>query len=62
MSKGSNKQWHGGKGSARRKNENLKAYEDNWDRIFGGKKKNIDIDNRTPQELIRDYYEESQNE
>tara|TARA_R110000803_G_scaffold209027_1_gene278178 strand:+ start:977 stop:1174 length:198 start_codon:yes stop_codon:yes gene_type:complete len=31
------KQWHGGKGSAPRKNDNKKAYEDNWDRIFGNK-------------------------
>jgi len=30
------KQWHGGKGSARR-NANDKAYADNWDKIFGKK-------------------------
>lgn len=29
--------WHGGKGSAPRKHQNQKAYEDNWERIFGGK-------------------------
>tara|TARA_R110000782_G_scaffold29164_2_gene72716 strand:+ start:74 stop:268 length:195 start_codon:yes stop_codon:yes gene_type:complete len=27
----------GGKGSAPRRNDNNKAYEDNWDRIFGNK-------------------------
>ncbi len=26
-----------GKGSAPRRNDNNKAYEDNWDRIFGNK-------------------------
>ena len=29
--------WHGGKGSAPRKNQDQKAYEDGWDRIFGNK-------------------------
>ena len=32
------KQWHGGKGSQRR-NTNDKAYADNWEAIFGKKKK-----------------------
>ena len=32
--------WHGGKGSAPRKNADRKAYADNWDKIFG--KKNED--------------------
>lgn len=27
--------WHGGKGSAPRKNNNQKAYEDGYERIFG---------------------------
>lgn len=31
------KQWHGGKGSQRRKS-NEQAYADNWDKIFGKKK------------------------
>jgi hypothetical protein len=30
-------QWHGGKGSSRRKAADDKAYADNWDRIFGEK-------------------------
>lgn len=30
--------WHGGKGSQRR-NSNEQAYRDNWDNIFGKKKK-----------------------
>lgn len=34
------KQWHGGKGSARR-NTNNKAYADNWDKIFGNKNQKI---------------------
>ena len=33
------KQWHGGKGSSRRSTANNTAYEDNWDKIFGKKKK-----------------------
>ena len=26
--------WHGGKGSSRRKNDDQKKYEENWDKIF----------------------------
>ncbi len=33
-------QWHGGKGSRRKKGDD-KAYLDNWERLFG--KKKIDI-------------------
>lgn len=33
-------QWHGGKGSAPRKNADRKAYADNWDNIFGKKNEN----------------------
>ena len=29
--------WHGGKGSAPRKGADRRAYEDNWERIFGKK-------------------------
>ena len=29
-----NKQWHGGKGSAPRKSADQKKYADNWDKIF----------------------------
>ena len=32
-------QWHGGKGSTPRKKNDLQAYADNWDRIFGNKSK-----------------------
>jgi hypothetical protein len=32
-------QWHGGKGSAPRKNDNKKLYEENWEKIFGNKDK-----------------------
>ena len=32
-------QWHGGKGSAPRKSNDQKTYEDNWEKIFGKKKK-----------------------
>tara|TARA_R110001606_G_scaffold8060_3_gene35409 strand:- start:42 stop:197 length:156 start_codon:yes stop_codon:yes gene_type:complete len=32
------KQWHGGKGSAQR-TKNTKQFDDNWDLIFGKKKK-----------------------
>ena len=33
--------WHGGKGSKRR-NSNEEAYADNWEKIFGEKKKKIE--------------------
>jgi len=39
--------WHGGKGSAPRKGADQKAYEDNWERIFGKKEK-------TPVEQMED--------
>ena len=32
-------QWHGGKGSAPRKTNDQKTYEDNWEKIFGNKAK-----------------------
>ena len=35
-------QWHGGKGSAPRKNSDQKAYEDNWEKIFGKNKPSHD--------------------
>lgn len=31
------KNWHGGKGSARRKENDQSKYADGWDRIFGKK-------------------------
>jgi len=39
------KQWHGGKGSQRRKS-NDKAYADNYDRIFGK------VDQKTKQKQV----------
>ena len=33
-------QWHGGKGSTMRPG-NSQAYKDNWDRIFGGDRSNV---------------------
>ncbi len=47
------KQWHGGKGSQRR-NANDKAYADNWEKIFGKPKANVEypqrpnVNKRTP--------------
>jgi hypothetical protein len=35
--------WHGGKGSGRRTNQDDKAYSDNWDAIFGKKDKQQDM-------------------
>ena len=32
-------QWHGGKGDAPRKQQDQKAYEEGWDRIFKNKPK-----------------------
>ena len=33
-----------GKGSAPRKNDDRKAYEDNWDKIFGNKEEKPEVD------------------
>ncbi len=33
--------WHGGKGSGRRSSQDDKKYTDNWEKIFGSKKKKI---------------------
>jgi hypothetical protein len=41
--------WHGGKGSAPRKGADQKAYEDNWERIFGNKNKT-----KTPVEQLEE--------
>ena len=30
-------QWHGGKGSGRRKGTDQQTYADNWEKIFGNK-------------------------
>ena len=35
------KQWHGGKGSGRRSNQDDNKYADNWEKIFGKHKKDI---------------------
>lgn len=35
------KQTHGGKGSASRINTNSQQWRDNWDRIFGGDRSNV---------------------
>ena len=32
-------EWHGGKGSAPRKNADQEKYRSNWDKIFGNKNK-----------------------
>lgn len=39
--KSSGGQWHGGKGSRPRVNTNSQQYKDNWDRIFGGDRSNV---------------------
>jgi hypothetical protein len=35
--------WHGGKGSGLRKNEDHKKYEENWEKIFNNKEKQMPI-------------------
>ena len=35
--------WHGGKGSGSRKNEDHKKYEENWEKIFNNKEKEMPI-------------------
>ena len=47
----SSKQWHGGKGSQRR-GDNDEQYRSNWDRIFGG----IDYGDK---DLAKQYHSES---
>ena len=37
-------EWHGGKGSQRRKTSDAKKYSEGWDKIFGNKQ-NKDKDN-----------------
>ncbi len=39
--KSSSGQWHGGKGSSPRVNTQSKQWRDNWDRIFGGDRSNV---------------------
>ena len=33
--------WHGGKGSTPRTDTSSKQYQDNWEKIFGSKKKKV---------------------
>jgi hypothetical protein len=49
--------WHGGKGSAPRKGADQKAYEDNWERIFGNKNKE-----KTPVEQMNELNDRINNE
>ena len=35
--------WHGGKGSGSRKKEKKKKYEENWEKIFNNKEKEMPI-------------------
>jgi hypothetical protein len=48
------KQWHGGKGSGRRSTANDNAYGDNWDKIFGKKKKET-IAEPAPKDISSEY-------
>jgi hypothetical protein len=45
-------QTHGGKGSTQRPTANRKQFEDNWDRIFGKKKKESDILKQNEIEIV----------
>jgi len=42
-----NSNWHGGKGSTPRTNTSSKQYQDNWDKIFGNKDKEVKQDVNT---------------
>jgi hypothetical protein len=44
--------WHGGKGSAPRKGADQKAYEDNWEKIFGKKEEKSSPDPRESMENL----------
>ena len=37
--------WHGGKGSTHRTDTSSKQYQDNWDKIFGKKPKENNLNN-----------------
>jgi hypothetical protein len=38
--------WHGGKGSTPRTDTNSKQYQDNWEKIFGKPRSNINTRNK----------------
>ena len=38
--------WHGGKGSTPRTDTNSKQYQDNWEKIFGKSRPNINTRNK----------------
>ena len=38
--------WHGGKGSGRRSTQDDKKYTDNWEKIFGKPRQNINTRNK----------------
>jgi len=38
--------WHGGKGSTPRTDTNSKQYQDNWEKIFGPSRPNINTRNK----------------
>jgi len=38
--------WHGGKGSTPRTDTNSKQYQDNWEKIFGKPRPNINTRNK----------------
>lgn len=43
--------WHGGKGSTPRTNVSSKQYQDNWEKIFGSKKKKKVLKEDSTQEI-----------
>ena len=44
--------WHGGKGSGSRKNEDHKKYEENWEKIFNNKEKQMPIKPSETQKFV----------
>jgi len=38
--------WHGGKGSTPRTDTNSKQYQDNWEKIFGKSRPNVNTRNK----------------
>lgn len=47
-------QWHGGKGSGRRKQTDDKSYSENYDRIFGKKKKPVENKDKMSKTKIKE--------
>ena len=46
--------WHGGKGSGRRSSQDDNKYADNWEKIFGKPRPNINTRNKNGKPKVND--------